>query len=361
MPAPALLLIASIGWAQSLELSRDFQIAGSERLAMGGAGLALAQGVGGSMLVPGAQARRSAGRYRPVQPGLGLRVTGLGWTGSDLADVGASMRGLSGALGAGLLVERYGLCANGMLTLTSTDAEHRLWEGEAQAALSASTPAGHLQGGLGLTVFEGEIQRPDAHAGWLMAAPTAGLLLDFPASGLSSALSLRGPARDGNVRNTPGVEGAVMPPQGAVGLAWASVAGPTPLRRHPTRVAGDLVVTGATSDGLSPEAWMLGLTRARGRAVSLVPHLGAEIELIPDRLRLRGGSYVEPPRTDGAPRRAHGTGGLEVHAFDVKLAGHRWPVALRDAVDLAEDYTQIQLLGVDVWRSSGRGRASPRR
>lgn len=361
MLAIAPLLLASLGWAQSLELSRDFQIAGSERLAMGGAGLAFAQGVSGSTLVPGAQARRSSGRYRPVQLGLAARASALGWTGSDLADIGEPMRGLSGGLGAGLLVERYGLCANGTLTLTSADDRHRLWEGEVQAALSAGTPNGHLQGGLGATLYEGEVERPGARAGWLTVAPTAGLLLDFPALGLSSALSLRGPARDGNVGKAPGVQGAVMPPQGAVGLAWASVAGPTPLRRHPTRVAGDVLVTGATSDGISPEAWMVDQSRARGRRTTVVPRVGAEVELISDRLRVRAGSYVEPPRTEGAARRAHGTAGLELHAFDLKVGGRRWPVALRDAVDLAQDYTQIQLVGVDLWRSAGRGRGDAKR
>jgi len=51
------------------------------------------------------------------------------------------------------------------------------------------------------------------------------------------------------------------------------------------------------------------------------PRLGLETEVVPRWLRLRVGSYVELPATEGASTRVHGTGGLDVKLFEWNVFG----------------------------------------
>ena len=67
----------------------------------------------------------------------------------------------------------------------------------------------------------------------------------------------------------------------------------------------------------------------------LSPRLGVESEVIKHQLRLRAGSYYEPPLVSNASGRVHGTGGLDVRLF-------RWDVfGLLDRFD----YWQLSLAG----------------
>lgn len=351
------MLLGSLSRAQSLDLSHDFVISGSERLAMGGAGMAFARGVSGSALVPGVQSRRRAGRFRPALMDATARLGSLGWRGSDIANLdGPTFHGHIANLGFGALLGRVGLTAlaTGTRTGPMDDEAREMDDGELHGAVSLTGPRGHVHLGLGALVATGEVRRPDARAGWLAATPTAGLFVELPGEGMQFAVSARPPAVDRNMDGAPGVDKAVMPAQGAVGVAWASVVGPTPLRRHPTRLAADLVVTGRVEDGVSPDAWLLEDERPRGRSVTVEPRVGGEIELWPGRLRVRAGSYLEPGRTAGAQARLHGTAGLELKVIDVTAFGARWPVAWRCAADVADEYAQIQLLGIDFWRASFR-------
>jgi len=71
------------------------------------------------------------------------------------------------------------------------------------------------------------------------------------------------------------------------------------------------------------------------------PRLGVESEVLPRRLRLRTGTYVELPTTAGAPTRVHGTGGLDVKLFEWDVFGlvhpfDYWQLSL--AADGARSY-----------------------
>lgn len=359
---PASIFGLALAQEPALDLSRAYVISGSERLAMGGAGIALASGLGGGALVPGAHARRGGGPWRSTVPALTARLGVLGFKGSDLPNLGGpSFRGATGALGVGLLRGRFGVGAVATASAVRPEEvdDQRVEEGELRLTLAVSGPRGRVLAGAGALVLTGQATRPGASLGWTAAAPTAGLVLDLPEHGLSVAATVVAPAVDGNVAGGLEVERAVMPAQGAVGVAWASVVGPTPLRRHPTRVAADLHVLGPVAGGRSPEAWTLGLDRARGQAVSLSPRLGAETEIWPGRLRLRAGSYLEPARNEGGQARVHGTGGIEVRVASLKVAGRRWSLSYKSAVDLSRSYAQVQLIGLGFWRAAGPPR-SPR-
>ncbi len=335
---------------RTLELSHDYVVAASDRLAMGGAGLAFARGVSGAAIAPGGLSRRH-GADEPLVVGLAGRLAALGWTGSDLPNLGGQrFQGHVVGVGAGARVERVGFAALATGTrLAPVDSEARVEDGELRAVVALGSEDRILHLGLGGVALAGRISRGQEEGRWFTAAPLLGVAVDLPSSGLAFALAAQGPAVDGNVEGSWGVQRAVMPAQGAVGVAWASVAEPTPLRRHPTRLAADVLVTAPVEGGLSPEAQLLGIERARGERWTFEPRLGAEVELWPERLRLRAGTYREPARNADAQPRWHGTGGLELHVLDVRLFGRRWPLALRNAVDLAPRYAQLQILGASLW------------
>ncbi len=348
----AALLVTSFAFAQNLELSHDYVIAPSDRLGMGGAGIAFAHGVAGTVLVPGVMTRRKPGKDDVVLLDGAARLSTLGWSGSDLPNLGdASFRGTMAMVGGGVLVRRVGFSA--MLTATRSrpvGQESQMDDGELHTVVALASPNGHVHLGLGAALALGRVTRADAEERWFTVAPLIGLQVDLPPPGLSMAVSMQSYGIDRNMGTGSSVEGAVMPAQGAVGLAWASVAGPTLLRRHPTRLAIDAVFKTPVRDGISPEAWMLGEERTRGARPTVEPRAGAEVEVWPDRVRLRAGTYLEPAHNEGASRRLHGTGGLEVRLFDLPLFGSRWPIAFRSAVDLAPRYKQLQLIGASFWQ-----------
>ncbi len=70
-----------------------------------------------------------------------------------------------------------------------------------------------------------------------------------------------------------------------------------------------LPVTGATT---LTQYVMSSTPLPAGTSWTVVPRLGAEVEVVDHLLRLRGGTYVEPAFIATARPRGHGTGGFEV-------------------------------------------------
>lgn len=69
------------------------------------------------------------------------------------------------------------------------------------------------------------------------------------------------------------------------------------------------------------------------------PRVGVESEVIPHHLRLRAGSYYEPPLAEGVSGRVHGCGGFDVRLFEWNVFGLVHPF----------DYWQLSL-GADASR-----------
>jgi hypothetical protein len=67
------------------------------------------------------------------------------------------------------------------------------------------------------------------------------------------------------------------------------------------------------------DAGLAGQTASSRPLVS--PRLGLETQAVPDRLRIRAGSYYEPAVTDGAESRVHGTAGFDVRLFEWDIFG----------------------------------------
>lgn len=88
-------------------------------------------------------------------------------------------------------------------------------------------------------------------------------------------------------------------------------------------IAADVIVTGATANGAGLEAFARGLLQRSGRSIAMSPRLGGELELFPGRLRLRAGTYWEPPRLVDISGRIHATAGAELRWLQFELFGPR--------------------------------------
>jgi hypothetical protein len=96
--------------------------------------------------------------------------------------------------------------------------------------------------------------------------------------------------------------------------------------------------------------WSLGEGRSLG-GVIFSPRLGAESEVVPNILKLRLGSYYEPPLIEGVEGRIHGTGGLDVRLFDWNVFGllgreNYWRFSV--AADRARDYLNT-VVSIGFW------------
>jgi len=124
-------------------------------------------------------------------------------------------------------------------------------------------------------------------------------------------------------------------------------------RRRPVLVAAQVDVVGKAGDSVTVESAVVPGAQAvpSGRSVSFALRAGAEWEPYAENLRVRGGAYVEPSRT-GASARPHGTFGAEV----------RIPFWWRDlqlglAGDVAERFRNVSL-SLGFWSSLGPQRPS---
>ena len=102
---------------------------------------------------------------------------------------------------------------------------------------------------------------------------------------------------------------------------------------------------GAVDNGYGMESFAAKQLQVSGRNVSVTPRLGLEGEMIPGRLWLRAGSYLEASRFPETSARLHGTGGGQVRVVSFRLAGHERRVALSFAGDVAARYKN---LGVSI-------------
>ncbi|MEO8178991.1 MAG: hypothetical protein ABI895_09180 [Deltaproteobacteria bacterium] len=89
-------------------------------------------------------------------------------------------------------------------------------------------------------------------------------------------------------------------------------------------VAASLVVSGSVKDGVGVESFLDQTVNRSGGQIVYSPRLGVESEVWLDRLKLRGGSYLEPSRFATSHARVHGTFGGDVRLFGWNVFG-LWP------------------------------------
>jgi hypothetical protein len=99
-------------------------------------------------------------------------------------------------------------------------------------------------------------------------------------------------------------------------------------------ISTDFLLFGPTSKGQSVEAFLLQRREPSGRKVSIGVRAGMESELVPNWLKVRMGSYLEPARMESGSYRLHGTLGSDLRLFAI------WGTTLRltATADLAKRY-----------------------
>jgi hypothetical protein len=113
-------------------------------------------------------------------------------------------------------------------------------------------------------------------------------------------------------------------------------------------VEGDVMLVGAVPDGVSMDGFLAQEQQRSGDQVSMQVRGGALYEVVPGRLRLRGGSYWEPGRVSDRRGRVHGTAGLEWRFFSFHFFGDPYRLQLAMGGDFASRYVNFGL-SIGFW------------
>lgn len=356
----ASLLVAVPSLAEPPITSRDYAIdfyegaaVGNARMVgMGGAGLALIHGSAGTLLNPAASAIRATTDNDHWTWDWHLDYLN-GQLSSDFDNNGVTLDKTSGAqLGTGGLSLRVGKWA-GAFTLVAQEApldgedlraqnlELRFaaarWFPRIDTAIGLAVQAiafRILGGSDEQTVFDIGGTGLVAGATWLPA------LQDFRV-----AVALETPIVGGKVSMencdpmacmVGGAGPYILPNQvessGRLGIGGAYRVGPTAWNQQvqpkfrderALTIAADIWITGASKNGYGLEKFAVQEMQRSGADPNVSARLGAEVEALPGRLRLRAGTYWEPSRFDGVGGRLHGTFGVEVRVLEFRAWGLR--------------------------------------
>lgn len=95
------------------------------------------------------------------------------------------------------------------------------------------------------------------------------------------------------------------------------------MRRFYFLISASLDVIGPVDNAVGVQSFLEQTVNRSGESVSYSPRLGVETEVVPHRVKLRAGSYLEPTRFDTAQAhaRVHGTFGFDVKLFPWTVFG----------------------------------------
>ena len=347
------LLCASALGGETVDASLPVALPINEVVGMGGAGIGLARGATGLLYHPASAAWRRPEDTERVGVSTAMNLMRVGaeeavdlsntaidgeqWSGWLLGMGGA---GFVGRVGAGLSASalQYG----------HDTARVRI--GDGHAALSLLSEDGYTAAGAGLRMMLVEVSTA-GESGWYQGmGAELGAVFSGPSHGWNIGGVVRSPVRASVRESALNIDNVMLPWQVATGIAWVS-------RRSqhstalPLRLAADLVVDGPVRGGMALEPLLHGELVSRGSGLSYSPRLGAELEVWPERIRIRSGGYVEPARSTVATARVHGTAGFEIKLFHLTLP---WGLLDNDltwegSVDVADRYTQFSWVGIGLW------------
>ena len=332
--APAAARGQPFDGTQTIDTYTGPLIASSRILGLGGAYVAVAEGLGGALVNPAAVAQRNARLARGWDWDwlLTWYVPDTGQVGrQDLGNDGGADVGLTGAgngqLGLSFQWGRLGVAAFG-------------------GGWNLTAPRGGV-GSVGMEIAEGSLAvggsfRRETLVVGASFTTVSGVVRVVPATaGLPVAVEYSGSA----IRL-----GALLRPRGSPWRLGAALRGEAVAKALGDRAAVPVATPGAVAieSALVPSAE----ARASGARASVVPRAGAEWEPAPDRFRVRGGTYVEPSRTGGSPR-PHATFGIDV----------RVPFPWRDlqlglSGDVAERFQNVSL-SLGFWSTLGPAGPAP--
>jgi hypothetical protein len=111
------------------------------------------------------------------------------------------------------------------------------------------------------------------------------------------------------------------------------------LNRHYVQFAASMLMSGSTPDAIGVESFVAQTVNLSGQRSVYSPRFGLEVSALPELLKFRGGTYIEPTRFDSSTARVHGTFGLDLRLAVWNVFG-LWP----------DDYVWRLGLGADVAR-----------
>lgn len=127
--------------------------------------------------------------------------------------------------------------------------------------------------------------------------------------------------------------------------------GPAPRRPRYGFVTAELVITGATPNGIGLDGYITQTRRTWGRHATVSPRIGIEGEPWRNRMKLRAGFYREPGRAQYGNARAHFTSGFDFRLFDWDIFGildEPMGFQITGTGDFAPGYVSFGV-GVGVW------------
>jgi hypothetical protein len=93
------------------------------------------------------------------------------------------------------------------------------------------------------------------------------------------------------------------------------------LPRRYLLVSMSLILTGSSTDSVGIESFLQRVVLRSGERLVYSPRLGLETELVPDWVKIRGGTYGEPSRFATSQNRFHGTFGFDTKLFPWRVFG----------------------------------------
>ncbi len=348
-----LLAFSPSARAETIDATRLVVLTTTDRTSMGGAGIAYATGANGLFFHPAAPALRDPGQTAPFSFSFafGNLKLGVGHP-SDVGNTG-STEGWTGGmsnlgLSAGIRHAGLGVVAS---SLTYSQGDRTITTTEAHATAAGAVWGDHVVFGGGYRLLALKVVSGQTTTELWGSGIETGLVLADLWGGFNTGSTFRSgvTARDAGGSE----EGAARVPwQVTSGIGWRSFRSPVASRFPATTLVVDLVVDGVVADGYALEPLLDGRVVPRGRATTVSPHVGAQVEVMSNRLRLRAGSYLEPSRTELSGDRLHGTGGFELRLIKVKaLKGFidfdlKWEAGL----DAAPRYLNLAWLGIGFWQ-----------
>lgn len=353
VPVLWILMCAPAIGGETVDASLPVAMPITEVVGMGGAGLALARGATGLLYHPASAAWRREEDTKRIGISTALSLMRVGADEpvdlSNAAIDGAQWSGWLLGTGASGFVGRTGGGAS-VSALQYAHDDTRVRIGDGHVALSRLSANNHVASGVGLRMLLVEVN-VGGESSWFQGfGGEAGAVLSDASGGWNLGGVIRSPVRASVRESSLDIDAVALPWQAAMGVAWVSRAARRSTRL-PVRLAADLVVDGPVTDGVTLEPLLHGEVVPRGFGLSYSPRIGGELEVLPERVRLRGGSYIEPARSAYADARIHGTAGFEVKLFHLKLP---WGLLDNDltwegSVDIADRYTNASWIGIGLW------------
>ena len=88
--------------------------------------------------------------------------------------------------------------------------------------------------------------------------------------------------------------------------------------------AASMLVSGSVEEAVGVESLVAQTVNRSGEKTVISPRVGIESGVVPEWLKLRAGSYIEPTRFQGSEPRVHVTAGLDVKLLVWNVFG-LWP------------------------------------